>query len=118
MASCRAGSAASFASDGGGGGASAPAARGWTSAAASAVTATAATRPIWVVRRLDGDGHLAITDGLLAITALMGPTPRETYRRRKDYSKRLETIGKDFHQVSQQGELVCVSRPSRQGRVL
>lgn len=48
----------------------------------------------------------------------MGPTPRETYRRRKDYSKSLETIGKNFHEVCQQGELVCVSRPKRQGRVL
>lgn len=90
---------------------SARAARGWTSAAANAVTVTAATRPAWVVRRLDGDGHLAITDGLLAITALVGPTPRETYRRRKDYSKGLESIGKDFQNHAKDDEVLVGQLP-------
>ncbi|GAA0354902.1 hypothetical protein GCM10009540_89120 [Streptomyces turgidiscabies] len=91
MASCRAGSAASFLSDGGGGGGDvfAPAARGWTSAAANAVTVTAATLParavraVRAVRRLGGADHLGITDVDSLRSRLLRVRPRATVSPRK-----------------------------------
>jgi hypothetical protein len=51
------------------------------------------------MRRLDATGHLGIKTWTPCDVRLFGSDPARPYRRRKAYSKSLETTGKNFQQL-------------------